>query len=342
MRFGLGLIVLVMCLCAAELLVRYAVRAPADEQYDARRDAYAWHPHASVLRTDEGYTRFRMDAHGFNNDPLPDPLPSKRVLVLGDSFVQSVQVMRSDNFITRLNQRFAGQDVIVYNAGLAGGDPSYYPVLYDELDAAVQPQYVVLCLSDNDMTDLLRWAVKRDSEGRIVGFDRQNGMPSQFGLVRGWLYAHSALITHLKYRYDPVIRQWMREKMMWFSGHQITRKHESNMDGVSDSLERWRFVLKYFLQRKLTITVVVMPVMENRARGSLQLKYKGVDRLAEEARQMGIPVLDVNPTLLDDFRLSGLPAKGFNNTVPGVGHLNKRGHRLLGDWLASKFEVITR
>ncbi|MDQ6966745.1 MAG: hypothetical protein Q9M23_07475, partial [Mariprofundaceae bacterium] len=294
---------------SAELLVRYAVRSPANEQYAANREAYAWVPYASVLRTDEGYARFKMDSMGFNNDPLPTPFPAKRLLILGDSFVQSVQVMRQDNFITHLNRKLREQNAFAYNAGLAGSDPSNAPTVFEELAEFVNAQHVLLCLSENDIQDLQRWKIRKAADGRMTGFIRQGDAPNGFGRLRGWVYAHSALITHIKFRYDPPIRAWLQEKSAWFQGKVVADTVPGEIEDMSGALSKWHFVLEYFLNRGVTVTVLVMPVVESKVGGSIKLNYHGVDALAIEAEGMGIPVLDANAALIADFRATGVPFK---------------------------------
>jgi len=341
-RFSMFLLVFLVCLSMAELIVRFAVRAPANEQYAVNRDAYAWNPYASVLRTDEGYARFTMDERGFNNDPLPDPLPEERLLILGDSFVQSVQVMRRENFITLLNQRLHDQDAYAYNAGLAGNDPSSFPVLFEEIEGFLKPQYVLLCLSENDVSDLTRRSLRRGGDGRATGFARSGEAPDSFGRMRGWVYAHSALITHLKFRYDPPIRKWLHEKFLMIHGGFGSSPVTMPSEDLEGAREKWKFVLDYFANRGVTITVLVMPMLENRVGGSSDLDYQGIDVLAREAERLGIPVLDANSILVADFQATGIPSKGFANSIPGTGHLNQYGHRLLADMLAQHLDVLLR
>jgi len=334
--------ILLLCLCMAEVIVRYAVRAPAAEYYEELAGAYAALPHAQMLRTDEGYSRFVLDENGFNNDTLFKVLPSKRVLFLGDSFVYALQVMRSNNFISLLQKRLGKDDVLLYNGGAQGLDPSFFPAYYQRLNKKIMPQSVVLCLSNDDVGNLLRWGVKRDEDGQIIAFLRGNHAPDQFGRIRGWLYAHSALITHLKFRFDAPVRRWVQEKQAWFSSVQDVAApltHEQEMD---QALARWRFVLRYFIQRHLTLTVLLMPALEDKSGGSPVLVYNGIDFLAKEAAKMGIPVLNGSVPLLSDFRKSKQPGKGFSNSTPGIGHLNQRGHKLLADWLLMQKEVLLR
>lgn len=341
-RTALFLLVFILCLSMAEWVVRSVVRSPANEQYAANRDAYAWSPYASVLRTDEGYARFDMDVMGFNNDPLPSPLPASRLMVFGDSFVQSVQVMRPDNFISLLNLQLRDQYAFAYNAGLAGSDPSYFPFLFEELNARVKARHVLLCLSENDISDLKRWPLKKGADGHYTEFVRGNETPDAFGRLRAWVYAHSALVTHLKFRYDLPVRQWVNEKAEWLESLVYAAPLPASVDVSADARAKWRFVLEYFLDRGITVTVLVMPVLESRVGGSAELDYQGIDALAAEAERMGVPVLDSNPAMVADFRATGIPAKGFANSIPGTGHMNQHGHRVLADVLISNKAILFR
>lgn len=60
---------------------------------------------------------------------------------------------------------------------------------------------------------------------------------------------------------------------------------------------------------------------------------------AEEAirkvlSSLGVPMASTGPALAESFRRSGVAPFGFENTQPGIGHLNAVGHRVIGQALA--------
>jgi hypothetical protein len=53
------------------------------------------------------------------------------------------------------------------------------------------------------------------------------------------------------------------------------------------------------------------------------------------AAQRGIVLVDPVDRMLAEFRRTGEPMHGFLDTRPGEGHLNARGHRIIGELLAA-------
>ncbi|MDQ6957095.1 MAG: hypothetical protein Q9M21_07855, partial [Mariprofundaceae bacterium] len=291
-----------------------------------------------VLRTYEGYARFQLDQFGLNNDTLAEILPEKRVFVVGDSFVEAYQVMRKENFVSRLGNQW--HDSLLFNAGISGVAPDESWVIYDALKNAMQPTHILLCVNASDLYELLTAKEERDAQGALKALIRPVDKPSYFTSLKLWIYGHSALITHLKWKYENDIRAW-------FSGHDektIARKsHNLIGEKLSRAIERWVFVLHQFQQQGVKLTVLMMPELKYLPHKSVQQKVRqGRTVLMEHAKAMGVPVLDSNPVLADDFGQTGVPAIGFANTHFGKGHINVYGHKILANWLGSQRDIILR
>jgi len=68
---------------------------------------------------------------------------------------------------------------------------------------------------------------------------------------------------------------------------------------------------------------------EYRAKYKIDSLEYADDRIEQQARANGIPVLRMTKPLKEEMRRSGEYLAGFANTAPNQGHLNERGHRVV-------------
>ena len=320
-----------------ELIVRLFVLSPAQEVFEPRL-GYVHAPHAPILRTYEGYARFTLDAFGLNNDALPEALPETRVFVVGDSFVEAYQVMRDENFTYRLGELWS--DALLFNAGSSGAAPDTSWIAYDMLQAKIKPTHVLLCVNASDLYELLSAQEKRDKQGYLQALVRPVDQPSRLTPLKLWLYGHSALITHLKWKYEGDIRAWLTG---FDEKKQARKSHELQGERLHKAIERWQFVLQQFQHAGVKLTVLMMPELTYLPHHKAKQRIRqGRMVLTQEAQKMGVPVLDSNAVFAQDFEKTGIPAIGFANTHYGKGHINAYGHGLLAHWLDSQRAVIVR
>jgi hypothetical protein len=116
--------------------------------------AIGWRHRENLSRTyyTEGVAaRVRTYAHGLRT-ALPaadDRRP--RVLILGDSFVDGLEVSDADHFVTRWAQ--ARPDLALINAGVGGYSTIQQTMWLDELLPIVKPDRLVLVVDRSDLVD---------------------------------------------------------------------------------------------------------------------------------------------------------------------------------------------
>jgi len=329
--------VLLFSLLLWELIIRLFVLSPAQEVFEPRL-GYVHAPYANILRTYEGYARFQLDQFGLNNSPLPVQLPNKRLFVVGDSFVEAYQVMRGENFVSHLAKAWA--DSLLFNAGSSGAAPDKSLISYGMLEPFLKPTHVLLCVNASDLYELLAAKERHDEQGRLTALIQVVSRPGYFTGMKLWIYGHSGLVTHLKLKYENIIRSWMTgydERVEVRKHHRLIEEH------LRRATERWKFVLKEFQKAGVKLTVLMMPELDYLPnRGVRQKVRQGRTVFMEEATELGVPVLDSNPIFAHDFKKSSVPAIGFFNTHYGKGHLNVHGHQVLANWLDEQRDVILR
>jgi hypothetical protein len=144
-------------LAASDAALRSAWLSPRQFRLDAELGLDR-PPFAEVLVGREGGARLRFDHHGLNNDAAAWDRPGPRVAILGDSFVEAVEVPRAENAVARLAAALPGATVL--NLGRAAATPPQAVALLRRLAARGERfDLVVLALSDNDLGDMAASAV---------------------------------------------------------------------------------------------------------------------------------------------------------------------------------------
>ena len=305
------ILVLIATLLCFEMLVRLFVVSPAVVRFDsALGPVKAVGSH--VVRSYEGHSDEVYDGYGFNNDALPPLMPSQRLLILGDSFVEAEQVPRHENFVSRLN---ALSYLFAYNAGYSGADPRSFSTLVSGLVSVIHPTTLVLCVNADDFSSLR--GAKLPSHAQPKG-------------LKLWLqplFAHSALATHLNWKYKPILQAWWKRWKLKFSKGKPTALAYQHQQ-----LQRlsWAAILKQLKAYHVPIYVVPFPAIHYEPnRRAVAVKDIRLEQLVMVAKEQGIPVLRMEPLFIRDFQDTGKVAFGFMNSHLGTGHLNEHGHLLV-------------
>ncbi len=277
--------------------------------------------HRQVLtmthRLGEGFGVSHWDASGIRQSPA-NCTSCPRVLVLGDSFTEALQVNDPDAYPAVAEALLSStQPILLVNAGQASRSPADY--VFDALRnrQLVQPAWTVIQLNLDDLgpdafidakihfleqgTKLLTpVAPPSHVYGRITRL---------LGVLRG----HSALVNYALYRLD-VIRQTRRPPRWFIAG--------SEPDGRPAPEAR-----KYPVERELDlmrasyenrITFLFLPPF-NTAIESGETRF--------ERYCLSTPGSCVNlRASFDGFRQRGTAPYGFPNSRFGEGHLNRDGH----------------
>jgi len=312
MRWKLSLLLL-CSLALWEIIVRSFVVSPAVVSFDHELGAMKA-PYSSILRTYEGYSRFKTDQYGFNNDGLPKTLSNHRILVLGDSFVEAEQVMRQDNFVTYLNNI---PNTFAYNAGYSGADPRAFPILLARFFKRLKPTQIILCVNVDDLDAL-------ETENLPVQKD-------PVGLKRGLqpLFAHSALATHLNWKYKSEFMGWwlkVRGDNKGTHQHSILQQKAQQ----DEHIKHWQYILLAIQKYNIPILLLMMPNIHYGSHGAVLVPSENHRAIVETANNMGIQVLQSSEPFIRDFQETGRVALGFSNSHLGYGHLNRVGHRIVG------------
>jgi lysophospholipase L1-like esterase len=93
--------------------------------------------------------------------------------------------------------------------------------------------------------------------------------------------------------------------------------------------------LKAHYPKLLLLYIPTIDYFGDQAPSSVELQ------LAQAVRAEGVPFVSVHQDYIDAFQMDRRAAHGFDNTQPGVGHINALGHALLAERLAEMMKQLT-
>jgi hypothetical protein len=109
----------------------------------------------TIINTGEGEIRLLTDAEGFRiGQTAPAPNPEIKILAIGDSFLEALQVNYEDSMTGILEQSLAaelGTSVRIYNSGISGYTPNHYAIVAEqELSETAYDMLIVFVYVGND------------------------------------------------------------------------------------------------------------------------------------------------------------------------------------------------
>lgn len=250
----------------------------------------------------------------------------RRILVLGDSFTEAVQVSEEELFTARLEQ--TGSNLQVINAGVGGyGTVQHYLYLVSE-GFRFSPDQVVLMFFENDLSDNCLsyypgfgprpYATIRDGEVHIVEEPdrsqyRKFAMSAPF---QSFLNKHSYLYYFLNSRiYQRLFSEQMR---------QLQR---ADLKALDNSLKYAVFfgivdrMHKYLISKQIDFAMVLIPTSEDVARGHWPAEG-GIVEFCQKNRIKCLSLLE---------RFTKEESKGTHLYFERDIHWTREGHRIAAD-----------
>jgi len=324
--------------------------------------AYAW-PDGTLRHLPSfsfKYTRgefsntIRFNSAGLRGKETPEREPAgvKRIVFLGDSFVEAKQVSESEVF-TSLLEGMSGAPprFSVINAGVAGTGTSEELILYEKLVRSLKPDLVVLGFYPNDVRNNVDRGLFRLENGAVIAAKAPSQPKVRFIYdVRKFFASHSHLYMLGKLASDAVGEEDPRERRErkagdadW-TGDPMEAEEVFAREPASRVAQGWELTVALLgeLKRRVEVdgarfVLVVFPTrfQVDDALWAAQAARIGIDPaafdlrlpqrvLGEWATRTQTPEID----LLDDFRAKNT-ANTFYFSIDA--HWNPAGHRLAAE-----------
>jgi SGNH hydrolase-like domain, acetyltransferase AlgX len=306
---------------------------------------YRLKPGAHVrFTTAEFDTDIAINANGVRDEePLGPKAPDeRRIVILGDSLVLSVQVAWGQTFgellEARLNARSSGHHYRVINAGVQGYGPVEELLLFRSLAATLQPDLVI--------------------ETLFVGNDAEEAVTSASKLKADSRPAASAVGESLSTRLRRIVRRSMVLQVLRLRVVSATERFSGALGTPEPPLQSYAATPAPRIAQGLTITRECVAEIASTASASgartavmlmparFQIDDADFGRLKEAVAQSGGELVRDAATSRFDAALAGLPLPrldvlpALRAAFPGPDlffqqtvHLTPRGHEIVADAL---------
>jgi hypothetical protein len=252
----------------------------------------------------------------------------KRLLLLGDSFTEALEVFGKDTYPRIVESALAseGVPVTVINTARNGASPASYLHLAEYYKRTFEPDQIVIQLSAQDFaSDLL-------NPNRNFYLEKT---PTGYRTVFNESFRSADPIVQR----HPWIGNVLEVPVLRLAGDTVSKYAARRAAGPQPSAELGTPDEPEFDQAALDWTVdalareypnaIITFVPEPDYFGDPLRKTK-LERAVEVAvRRNGLTFVDPRDSFVQAYTRDHVVATGFANTIPGRGHLNRAGHRML-------------
>jgi lysophospholipase L1-like esterase len=306
----------------------------------------------------EGFGRIQLNSLGMRESEItPKAAHEYRILMLGDSFTRADEIPEQQHFIhlaqVSLNQwaeaNQAQQRVNIINAGKPGASPANYLYAAEFHRHTFTPDSVVIQLTAHDFTlDL------RDESTEFYLQPKGN----RFELTRNYQFQSDNRLAKTFTERMPQLQALLQFSILRVSGKQVQRMVSGtetdlvitnqvqavteaeiydNASVADQQLVEW--TLEQLDQAFPNLQIVFIPAInyfdvEHHDLKNEHPRNVALEKiLAQTAAEKNIPFVSLRSDFIDFYRTHQAELSGFNNTQPGLGHLNAEGHQLVAQQL---------
>lgn len=334
-------------------MLRTAFITPSRQIFDADL-GWQYLPNSKIIHSKEGYAVHKLNELGMNDEPLSRKTNRDKILVLGDSFTEALEVPRKNNFVAKLSDRHANTDFI--NAGRGAYAPPHQLIVIERMAKYFQPTLNLLFLSHGDLHDLvsLPLMIHRTQDGKILDFtpvnEKKDALKDRFRLI----LHNSALATYIMRRYHLELKRAIRfisNPCVWQCKQSDSLKNtsgnnESRAIVAKTEQKNQREMLTYIFKQLNAVAptrIFYIPNVVYKHQHIADISSyskKELSTISAAAQNAGLPFYSLTLPLLDDYERTGLPAFGFSNTkVGGEGHLNIHGHQVVASYVEGVLKI---
>ncbi|MFT5111028.1 MAG: lysophospholipase L1-like esterase [Parasphingorhabdus sp.] len=363
-RITAGLIAMLLIAVTGEVAVRvYESVYPVYKLYDPAV-GFRYKPGVSLDLYNEESKRnvpFSINHEGFRDLPratYKDPL-TRRVVVLGDSFVAAAQVNFEDSFHQRLQRQLTtnlSEDseltVEVLNFGVSGYSTAQEYKVYHDYAAKYQPDVVVLCLFLGN--DIGNNSPELSRKGRIFYNLNDSGTLNPAVQLAEDLYGTGLIGTYSSfYRFVKRKSDRLKRKYSYYSERRaVMHRYNVFQDSPSPEWQRaWQLTEALIVKLKADVessgakfllmtipdSIQVYPedwrqAMQNHVAANDNKKNPDapLQRVRNMANRHQLQHLDLHPKLQSQYE------KSAQRLYFDRAHFNKAGHEFVGQLLAKE------
>jgi lysophospholipase L1-like esterase len=269
------------------------------------------------------------------------------VVVLGDSYTEALQVSEDFKFasLAETNIRSKRKDVDFHNLGKSGYSIADFIYLAPSIKQYYHPEIIVLQLSPNDFLDsftntFANYFIITDTGNLELVHNKQYFQSELFLVenIRGRIYYNLKIYSEGSNRYNKILN-------ILNEGQKANDQLQPDQAGGGAKSPNARMNEQLNLLKEAysgsKVVLLLLPYSPYVDKSNLSFGDSKSLEIMHSAEQIGGYYV-INPQAeFDRLIEQGHLPRGFMNSLPGVGHLNIYGHRIIGELLAEKIlEVI--
>lgn len=317
-----------------------------------------------MLHTREGFNRTRLNSLGMRAaEPTPKLPGEYRILVLGDSFTRADEVSDGINFSDRLQasftsaqktsaQKTSARKVQIINAGKPSASPAGYLYAAKFHQQTFAPDSTVIQLTEHDFIMDMSNEASEFYLGKKGEADYQVRHNESFGSADP--------LAQAVMEYAPGMRSLLQMSTLRIGGRNLSKLLSPTEADTTESEEPLtpeaskrvqaedaamvRWTVQQLNQQFPNAVLLFIPSMnyQDAAEVSSDPRNAAIEKaLTEASAAQGVPLINMRADFLAHDRSVGTHLNGFNNTVPGQGHLNGPGHQLVAQRLINFYNQPT-
>lgn len=302
---------------------------------------YRLEPGTVGVNAVEGLGIIYADKNGFANMDKP-LIDSDYILVMGSSQTKADQVMNKDRYSSKLNQYLGYEDELgVYNLGFNGGMFTDIVKNFKQLlNEFPESEYIIVEVADSQLAvddKSYENAMKQIEPEKAIYGEKLNEH-SIMGKVRRAIKLYCPLLL----LYVNQFNQWKNMADKNDSVNSETKDIEE-ITGKKNKREKYEAMLHMMIEQYSGQIIVLyhngFKLDENDKYIVRETETKKA--FFEACKKNNIDVVDMTYIWEEYFEKENVIPYGFNNTSPGEGHLNKKGHEIIAKEIYKYFGGIS-
>jgi hypothetical protein len=339
-----------LSLLLVELTLRVLILNPP-----LRRDVTNWvgdipGVHSVVLWGKEGYAITQYEKWGEIRTPYHDNKKDNNIIVLGDSQTECLQVGDDLKFtsVAETTLRQGGYNADLHNLGRSGLAMADYISWIPAYQSLYRSKVIVVQLTEGDFTESFH---KDQFNYFVIQDDKKIDLVHTFDFSSGFTQT-----ARSGYYFIPQIDELGYQRLFLMQAAVKTvpaekAKPETVVNIPSDNVNTEIFTpqladqqMKMLIDASegVPLIVVLLPVAPYISGDEIQMDDPAHEQLKEFIKHYPeVTVVDPLPEFRELAFTGHLP-RGFLNSTPGVGHLNKYGNEIVGRLLAKAIEQVLK
>lgn len=264
------------------------------------------------------------------------------VVILGDSFTEALQVGDAWKFPSVAESILwdGGLQVDLHNLGASGRNMADYTAMASFIVWKYSPEIVVLQVSREDFIESLDTSRPNYFTSGAPGFELVE-QEIDYSLTLQNLVRRSGLLSFGVHQLGPVADDLIAEYILKAGpAKQRTRTLQAQAVAGEDYLGQ-QITALVEAYSGCAVVLLVVPNAPRIVDGSVSFDATADQEFVLDAGSYGlVTVLFPLQQFTELYRSEYILPRGFLNSSPGTGHLNREGHHILGQFLADFLEGV--